>query len=642
MRSLELSLLLSIVPANGAGLQFDHSSTRELSDNVNRFFGHENALTSTQFTSVVRITRHEENDQFDSSSPHLSIRIGDNQLYCKRETTNEVEQVQQHRLRSQLAPLEGYMYEWFGGDNIGINFFPNEKIQILQHNKFVGEYVATTSSGTKGELIFTSVRDSDANLHAKYFQVNVHCQYRPFEKKLSGKICRIGDHPTGDTVIDTIHITTGTVILASLDETRESVSWSDAGCDSDGSWDQTSGGEEFLRLEKIEEKGDALTLTISSPLCERPEGIAWNKSMLNSLCFVGQLNSRHFDFCPNEGRIGIVQVGATKPHVIVGRFEPPNEPGVDTIRNRRLFIPSVSTNLNCLQNLPLLSDKYTVSVAGVGSLSITGVGGSFNPPSFDSRMGTIRGIAVYDSKNPFGCDSSPSIAAVSGKDWIAVVDRGSCMFQEKGLYMQKKGAKAVIVINGSKGGMIAALASIPGKPPLDIPVLLVDREGSVLKSTFSGRTLIVQSLPIEGQSLPSVSDTVRVSSEWYCDPRWADESSPSSQFARSCETGDEVLVYREGEEFGHPGNIVEKLGSGFFRVRLSDTPTVVEEFSGWRVYKDASSPCTAQLGTFVTDIVRSDTCELTVRLHSSILCGDKRMREPKRVSKDVQCTVHAT
>jgi len=340
-----------------------------------------------------------------------------------------------------------------------------------------------------------------------------------------------------------------------------------------------------------------------------------------------------------------VQVGANKPNVIVGRFEPRNEPGVETIRSRRLFIPPVSTNLNCLQYLPLLSDKYTVSVAGVGSLSITGVGGSFNPPSYDSRMGTIRGIAVYDLKNPFGCDSSsatvPSIAAASGKDWIAVVDRGSCMFQEKGLFMQKKGAKAVIVVNGAKGGMIAALASIPGKPPLDIPVILVDREGSVLKSTFSGRTLIVQSLPIDGQSLPSVSDTVRVSSEWYCDPRWAEESPPS-HFARSCETGDEVLVYREGEEFGHPGNIVEKLGSGFFRVRLTDTPSVVEEFSGWKLYKDASSPCTAQLGTFLTDIVRSDACELTVRLHSSILCGNKRIREPKRVSKDIHCTVHAT
>jgi hypothetical protein len=314
-----------------------------------------------------------------------------------------------------------------------------------------------------------------------------------------------------------------------------------------------------------------------------------------------------------------------------------------TDRNRHLYSPTIFTNTFCAINQPAFGENFSVSVVGNPSLAIAGIGGSFNPLTYPSKEDLIRGIAVYDSQHPYGCEETAfpkSILPPSGKPWIAVIDRGSCMFHDKGLIIQKKGAAAIIVVNGAKNGMIGALAGLPDKPALDIPVILVDRDGSVLKSNYIGREILIKSTPFGGHSRPSLDDKIGFKTEWFCDPNWDSDASEltnggKATFASQCTVGEKVLLHREGEMVEVHATIREKFGSGFFQIQ---TETGVNEIAaGWQLFKDSSTPCTAELGTFITDVIRSDTCQFTVRLHSSLLCSDKRFRKPKQVSSDIGC-----
>jgi hypothetical protein len=574
-----------------------------------------NSLTSSQFTTVIRINRDTE-----PLSPSIdlltSIQIGEKHLMCGI-APEKPNLVYQHRLRAQLAALRGYA---FNSSELGseIIFYPNEKIFMPEQ----GEYVIT-DDGQQNDLVFKSTEEN-----SRVPKLVLTCLYRPYSRQDAVEICRVGDVINGLT-IDTIHPGTKTMIVTDSNGDRSSRSWASLKCDSDGSWDVEIFSNSLLRFEKLTETNGVFSLLVSSPLCENSDLIS-RKSVLAPVCFTHQLKSRHFEFCPEIGRIGLVQMGHDRPRIVKGSFIPPAD---FEIRDRRMNYPPVTvSDLNCAKNLPIMSEEYRISIRGNPSLWFHGIGGSFNPMSFESNK--ILGKAIFDPQNQYGCDTSAAGPTVD-QPWIAVVDRGNCMFQEKGFNMQRKGAKAVVVINGAKGGMIAALAALPGKPPLDIPVILVDRDGAVLKTVYDGKQLVIQSASIVGQSLPSVSEPVSVKSEWYCDSRWDDESA---EFSTTCQAGDEILLHRDGEHVAYPATVTERLGSGFFRIRPHDTGKY-EEVSGWQIFKDSWSPCTAELGSMITDVIRSDMCELTVRMHSSLLCADKRLAKPKQISKDIQCRI---
>lgn len=613
----------------------DHTMTVE---DPREFFGKMNSIISSYSTSVIRVNRDQQSlhhntaakdDDNDEISNHrIDIRISGRDLTCKREKGMDSNLIFQYQSRAQFSAIQGYTFEW-----PNIRFRPNEYIEFINDfRKFVldDEEMIYRDEGSKSTVF-------------------VECHFREYVTRRDGreKICRIGDQSPDGYVIDTVRSESKIVLLTKLDDgSRTSQTWEQFGCDSDGSWDtmryDDDDENEILRFEKImATEGGSYVMTVSSPLCttssnevvSSPSSL-W-RSILSNICFVGELNSRHFDFCPFYGRFGIAQIETGRPPAVVGHFTPPptDHSLFFQIRNRKIFLPSVETDLNCVQHLPSLSERYTVGVAGIGSVRINGIGGPFNPMRFPKE---IRGRAIYDPNNAFGCDSGTTVVDDSERknfDWIAIVDRGSCMFYNKGLNLQKRGAKAVIVINPPKGGMIAALAGLPGKPPLDIPVILTDTDGAVLKTVYANnRELVIRSSPIEGQSLPSADEKINIKSEWYCDSRWSDDFS----FAQSCTVDDQVTMYRDGEEAGHPAVITERLGGGLFMIRVHQTG-MIHEVAGSKLYRDSVTPCTAELGTFIADVVRSDTCEVTVRLHSSLLCADRKIREPPKISTDFLC-----
>ena len=200
------------------------------------------------------------------------------------------------------------------------------------------------------------------------------------------------------------------------------------------------------------------------------------------------------------------------------------------------------------------------------------------------------------------------------------------MFQDKGLIAQKRGAVAVIVVNTKGRPMIAALAGLVGKPVLDIPVVLVDDDDGRVKSSAGRAEVVAESVRDE---------KLKFHVSMFCDSRWDD-----SQFGKPCYVGDQVVVRREGEAVDLPGTITERVNFGWFKVHVPGI--LVEEYPGWSVYRDSGSPCTAQAGSFIAGVTRPGTCEIGLKIHSAILCKDRKFRGVDKIERNIYCEQQQT
>ena len=208
------------------------------------------------------------------------------------------------------------------------------------------------------------------------------------------------------------------------------------------------------------------------------------------------------------------------------------------------------------------------------------------------------------------------------------------MFQEKALLAEKRGAAALIILNVGKRSMIPAMASVPGHAFLSIPSVLVDSDASFL-TKYTGSKATVSAAPMAGSAFPSDNQTLAVKVSAYCDP----ESLGRNAFGQACQVGDKVIVRREGEAHEHAGHIVEKLSHDTFKVSTAGASSS-ETFSAWELFKNSETPCTGQMGIVITDVEHSDTCEVSVRIHSPFLCADRRFRDPPKQNRDIVCTLN--
>jgi len=600
---------------------------------------YESALTNHHMTSVISVQRQSESRGQDSP-PFTRIKIANNDLQCFMKSDDQAQHVRNHRLRSQFSALQGYVFDHLNiPGHYSVKFSPNFDITIDGH----------TFTLAKGNIADYSRNNFlwyyPVSLgNAVYDRVGIECMHASDDLEiLSLPACAVGDIVPADPtrVISKIFPHSGNVEIMSTTAPKSEkpvlLPAESVGCTA------TANMKHWIRLVETQREKKSLHIRLSSPVCESPPTPSKFLTSLYGTCFTANLIGRQFEYCHGDEnpRIRILQprprVHAKWPLAISAIAT--SEIGEWTIRNGRLYSPTAVTNTNCAINQPGFGDGYLITVPGIRSLSITGIGGSFNPMTIPYKSGTILGIAVYDPNSRYGCEESGfphSILPPSGTSWIAIVDRGECMFQDKGLVLQSRGAVAVIVVNGAKSGMIGALAGIPGKPILDIPVVLVDGDGAVLKSSYIGNQIAIRP-----KEFPHVLDEkISFKTEWFCDPGWdsvttmsaRDSSSPD--FGLPCQSGDSVMLHREGEAVEIPAKIIEEFGGGFFSVESSGE---IQTVPGWQIFRDSTSPCTAQFGTYIDDVVRSDTCQITLRLHSSVLCADKRFRRPKQIANDIVC-----
>jgi hypothetical protein len=600
---------------------------------------YESSLTNQYVTTVVRLT---PSVYHPSHASGWQIKMGSNNAVCQLDERDTSDEIRHHRARSQLAALQGYSFELSvrGHD---VKFSPNSEIlidSVAYTRQTDPTQVESDTSSTDSVVYFPT------STVALYKYVTVSCMHTDSSPSTEDRSCSVGDSVPNDPsrVITRIFTNSQSVEIVSTTSSNENpftLPASSIGC-------RIPTIDGILTVSKVTIHEDSvvakkwLELQLLSPVCASTHQQANEISLLkplNGYCVTTNYIGRQFEYCHDtfSPRIRFVQpkprVHAKWPTAVSAASQTNSPLSEWNIRNRFLYAAVQTTGTLCAINQPAFGEHFTISVTGIPSLAIPGIGGSFNPMTYPNREGLIRGVAVYDENHPYGCEENAfpkSLLPQTGAPWIAVIDRGSCMFQDKGLNLQRRGAVAVIVVNGAKNGMIGALAGLPEKPVLDIPVILVDREGSVLKSNYLGREIVVKSA-----TWSSLSEKISFKTEWYCDANW--DSPDSTSFASQCSIGDKVLLHREGEMVELHATIVEKFGGGFFKIRTDSGAS--ETVSGWQLFKDSSTPCTAELGTLITDVIRSDTCLFTVRLHSSLLCADKRFRKPKHVSRDIICQV---
>ena len=516
------------------------------------------SLISPSTTTVISLHKGGEGEG-------IELKFRDMNFACHFVEIDRHQIVRQFKARAQLAPLADVCLE-MGFQEQNVHVCPNTRLVVSGEERDVG---------------------------------SIQCHHKEIFHPSVGVICRIGDAvDNGKSVITQTYLN-GTLQLTSTRNGRTEISTlSEISCHTDGYID----GSKFFQITSIDQNH----VHIASPFCG--ERLKEPLAPLIGSCLVGSLNNRQIEFCyPNvfrfvqhRPRVGHAWPTATR---LVGV---PANPLGSVLNKEYVFEPISLSGASCAALQPSLSEEYLVGVSGH---FFPAVGGSFMPQLFASSR--VYGILVFDSGNPMGC-SEKSFPLVPPGPWIALVERSGCMFHDKGLVAQKRGAVGVIVINTFKRGMIPALAGMPGKPVLDIPVVLVDTPGLVLKD-FVGEEATVG----PPKDTPTTPVTLAVS--WYCDADWESE--------RSCQVGDTVGIRREGDPIDSVGRIDKAFSSGAFSVAETVYP-------GWQLFK--SKACTSQLGTRIVD-ASVNGCEISLKIHSALLCGDPRFRDPPRVPSDIAC-----
>ncbi|TEB18615.1 hypothetical protein C9890_0353 [Perkinsus sp. BL_2016] len=426
--------------------------------------------------------------------------------------------------------------------------------------------------------------------------------------------------------------TNGTVSLQSVRSSsrhaaRKSLAEIASSCDSLGIADENP--NQFLEIVSV----SSTEIRANSNLCYT--GHAANPidllRPLSHACLTGAFNHRHFEVCLTEpeAEFRLIQPTHRMNHPwptalpMTGLSEANWTFDVASRSLQRKF----KTNQGCKRLQPALTEEFTVTIMTSGRLSLKAVSGSFSPMVFPSNF--IEGVLHHDPRHKNGCSSNAFESGTPKEPWIALVDRGGCMFQDKALVAQAKGAAGVIVINNNRKGMIPAMAAIVGKPVVDIPTVLTDVDGAVLRKHIGTRVQIAPA-SLEGHPSPSEDDKLHVSLRIGC-------RSIEEGYSRSCQVGDEVLAQFDGDLLKHPVQIIQKLNPDSYIVK--STSGSHETAMGYQLFRDSNSPCTVQLGSFIEAIERTDTCELVVDIHSALLCGDSRFREPLFKKNDIECTL---
>lgn len=534
--------------------------------------------------------------------------------------------------KAALAPLNGLCVS-----SHGIRLCPNDRVEIAR-------------SGGKTDVFTVSQQPSREMMGDQFFvkpggqiaAVAVCQSPTDSARDAPKRICRIGDKVPNDSS-SVILETFAHEKVAMIKSTRSPrdparrVPWSSIGCDTDGTIGDSEYTSRLLKIESVSElSSGVIKIYISSPLCGSMHLPGPPEELLNPVrngCFVAEFLHREIEYCHGTSKFRLVQrkrrLGHDWPTALplVSTEVSPWQFDAETKSLEAKF----STSQSCAAVQPFMSEEYIVSLP---RMSFKAVGGSFTPMTFLNETG-VEGVLVFDPRRHTACqaDAYPdSLLPPSGHPWIALADRGGCMFQEKALVAQARGASGMIVINPKDRPMIPAMAGMPEKPLVDIHTVLIDFDGAILKSHV-GSSVAITSAGVKGQSQPGPSDTLSLKVSFTCDPQW-----DSGTFARSCQTGDSVKLIRDGENEQHLVEIIERVNSDTFRIQTPGASfQSTEVVPGTLMDRDAMTPCTAQFGTFVRDVVRSDTCELSLTIHSNFLCADKRFREPLRSATDIVC-----
>lgn len=441
------------------------------------------------------------------------------------------------------------------------------------------------------------------------------------DDKFQGRLCREGEEVLKQYVITRTYLN-GTVILQSIQEDKPPMISTDMNltrCFNFGFSEIPS----LMSLSSADLSGPVAKITVESPLC----GSGPKIQLLEGGCWTGEFQHRQFEYCHNHS-VRFVQLTHRLNHhwptAVAAQITSRGAPWIVNSSTRTMD-SKLSTDLSCLSVLPALTEEFLVTVLG-RRFSIKGVSGSFTPLQFQPNFEFVQGALFHDSQHPQGCSESAWIKVQPTSPWIALVDRGGCLFQDKTLIAQRKGAAGIIVINNLKKGMIPAMAAMTGKPAADIPAVLVDTEGAVLKQMTGNRVRISPNIP-EGLSRPRLDENLEIHVSVGC----------YNKEIKACQAGDQVLVNFDGDPNHHSASIVEVLNPDSYLVHVPGKGNVVA--AGWQVLQESDLPCTVHRGTYIRSISRTDTCVLSVDIHSGLVCSDPRLREPLLRRNEIKCSL---
>jgi hypothetical protein len=567
-----------------------------------------------------------------TSSWSESLKINGQPFTCSitNDRDRNKEKARLHKFKASMSALSGRCVA-----SHGINLCINDRLEIFNDKRdtfaFSEDAVFPTHNA---DQIFLN---SAGNVAAFVTCINAADPIVDLSK-----LCRAGDpvpRASNSVILETFASNkTALVRSTKTAVAEESISEIETmlflGCGSDGTVDE-SFLESLVRIESVTTVDDIVHVSIESPLCHRSGPMESIFFPLRNVCLSADSLHREIVFCPGTGSFKITQrrhrVGHPWPSTL--NIPASHASAWEYDASSRYLNSVFTTSLKCSEALPLLSEEYELTL-NKPRLKIRAVGGSFNPSVFPQETAEISGTIVYDGSDPAGCSESAFSNVPEQTTWIALVERGKCMFHDKALLAQKKGASAVIIMNQKDRTMIPAMASIPGKPMADIPAVLTDTDGLVLKN-FDGKVITLSSAPIKGQAGPSSSDMLRITASFYCDAQWDNVS-----FAKSCQVGEKVKLVREGEPDLYIAEILERLNGDTFRVHVSGTPSSVTEIvPGYMLDRSNQTPCTAQIGTFIKEVERTDTCDLRLKIHSNLLCGSTLFREPVIRTNEIVCEI---
>ena len=562
-----------------------------------------------------------------------SLKINGQSFTCRisNESVRNREKARLHRFKASMSALTG---RCFGSH--GITLCINDRLEVFNEKR--DTFIMSD------DTVFPT-HDADQVFLNPSGNVGAYVTCKNSADPISEivKICNPGDPAprlSNTVILETFSMNRTALFRStrSLDDAPRIETMQVLGCGTDGSIDDVF-IESLVRIESVNTQDDIIHVSIESPLCHRPKE-PWTESILFPLrntCFSSDSLHREIQFCPGTGLFKITQRRHRLGHPWPSTLNLPASHATPWVyeSSTRSLNSVFTTSQLCREALPLLSDEYEISLTKP-KLKIRAVGGSFNPTLFPKGTSEISGILVFDPQEPSGCSETafPTSIIPTDQDWIALVERGKCMFHDKVLHAQRKGASAVIIMNQKERQMIPAMASIPGKPIADIPAVLTDVDGLILK-THLGKRLAITSAPIKGQSGPDESDLLRITTSFYCDNQWE-----SNSFAKSCQVGEKVKLVREGEPELYIAEIIERFNSDTFRVHVAGSPpSLTEVVPGYMLDRNQQAPCTAQVGTFIKEVERTDTCDVRLKIHSNLLCGSRMFREPAPRTNEIVCEI---
>ena len=554
-----------------------------------------------------------------------SVFIHKNLFICRlqQNTDSEILRADQIDKQSKLLPLTGTCFRNTDLDGFGI--CPNLRVEFGDRRFLVSQ---ATPVGTY--QAFAERGSSEPKFE-------LHCSHTDYARANGiNKLCRAGSLVGGEVVTNVY--SNGSLALKSvLSSSKSTIRSSDqvAECQGLGIWNATAG--KLMEIESLVTREGVTEIHSKSPLCFGNKSVSAEDLLLplSNLCLTAGFYHRQFEVCFTRPRFEFrfVQLGHRLNHDWPSAvpFLGPDISPWNFDPSTRTLVKTIKTDQSCRTIEPAMTEQFRVTVLSINQFSIRGVSGTFSPMLFAQD---IEGILVSDPSYPTGCSDSSFEAfsltqSSNSKPWIALVRRGGCMFQDKALVAQRRGAVGIVIVNQAKRAMIPAMAAVPDKPMSDIPAVLVDRDGIVLDK-FIGSVVRISPAPFPGQSTPAPDEKIDVVLNVGC-------QSIEKEYSLQCEEGDEVLMQLDGELLKHPVRIVEKINPELYVV--SDDHEPREIVPGWSLFKDGDLPCTGQLGSFITDVRRTDSCEITVDIHSALLCGDSKYRPPLLRRNDVQCSL---